>query len=80
MDVVLARDADDADVTEAFAAALLTCRTVPLPAAQVKMLTTLACRFVSQPLAKREVVHSDEQQTKAVVEPAMATPQISRKR
>ena len=35
VDVVLARDADDADVTEAFAAALFTCGTVPLPAGQV---------------------------------------------
>ena len=35
VDVVLARDADDADVTEAFAAALFTCGTLPLPAGQV---------------------------------------------
>ena len=35
VDVVLARDADDADVTEAFAAALLTSGIVTLPGAQV---------------------------------------------
>ncbi len=35
IDVVLARDADDTDVTEAFAAALLTSGAVTLPSAQV---------------------------------------------
>ena len=53
VDVVLARDADDADVTEAFAAAMLTCSAVPLPTVQVTMVTTLACSPFPQYLAKR---------------------------
>ena len=40
VDVVLARDADDADVTEAYAAALLTSGIVTPPDAQVVMPTS----------------------------------------